>query len=65
LFSTTTIPPIYDDILHDLAPRDDEVQQPSGPTMMLGKKLIKGEGGFKENPYTFLSPDDPILVSFL
>lgn len=23
----------------------------------------KGDGGFKENPYTFLSPDDPILQS--
>jgi hypothetical protein len=30
------------------------------------KKLIKfqdSEGSFKENPYTFVSPDDPILQS--
>ncbi|KAF9472978.1 S-adenosyl-L-methionine-dependent methyltransferase [Pholiota conissans] len=39
--------------------------QPSGPTMMVGKKLARGEGGFKENPYTFLPPTDPILVSCL
>ncbi|KAF8198599.1 S-adenosyl-L-methionine-dependent methyltransferase [Pholiota molesta] len=53
------------DAAEDGGPDDDAVQQPSGPTMMLGKKLMKGEGGFKENPYTFLSPDDPILVSCL
>jgi multisite-specific tRNA:(cytosine-C5)-methyltransferase len=28
-----------------------------------GKGKAKGDGGFKENPYTFLSPDDPILQS--
>lgn len=25
------------------------------------KKKDKGNGGFKENPYTYISPDDPIL----
>lgn len=43
----------------------DEPQQITGPTMRISKKLMKGEGGFKENPYTFLSPDDPVLVSCL
>ena len=27
------------------------------------KKKVKDGGSFKENPYTFLSPDDPILRS--
>ncbi len=42
-----------------------DAPQPTGPTMRIGKKLARGEGGFKENPYTFLAPDDPVLVSCL
>ena len=42
-----------------------DAPQPSGPTMRIGRKLARGEGGFKENPYTFLAPDDPVLVSCL
>jgi len=37
------------------------------PTQTLTKKgknkSTQGRGSFKENPYTFLSPDDPILLS--
>lgn len=42
-----------------------DAPQPTGPTMRIGKKLARGEGGFKENPYTFLAPDDSVLVSCL
>lgn len=33
------------------------------PTMKGKSKSSRGGGSFKENPYTFLSPDDPILLS--
>ncbi|CAA7268497.1 unnamed protein product [Cyclocybe aegerita] len=42
-----------------------ESEKPTLPAARPQKKkaLERGEGGFKENPYTFLSPDDPILLS--
>ena len=32
------------------------------PPKIQGKGKEKGNGGFKENPYTYISPDDPILT---
>ncbi|KAF7973923.1 hypothetical protein HWV62_13980 [Athelia sp. TMB] len=32
------------------------------PQKTQGKGKEKGNGGFKENPYTYISPDDPILT---
>lgn len=36
---------------------------PKTPTKKEKNKSAQGGGSFKENPYTFLSPDDPILLS--
>lgn len=56
-----------DEIMVDLVD-----QEPSTETVPQGrseekrtKKDKSKESGFKENPYTFLSPDDPILLSCL
>jgi multisite-specific tRNA:(cytosine-C5)-methyltransferase len=55
------------------SPADEDVVMESreeGPTTSTsqratgkGKAKVKGDSGFKENPYTYLAPDDPILQS--
>lgn len=39
----------------------NEVYPPINPSAANTKKKDRGNGGFKENPYTYISPDDAIL----
>jgi multisite-specific tRNA:(cytosine-C5)-methyltransferase len=46
-------------------PHSEDNMKPTPKTLTKKGKNKSGQGGgsFKENPYTFLSPDDPILLS--
>jgi multisite-specific tRNA:(cytosine-C5)-methyltransferase len=43
--------------------KEDPTATTSQPTTAKGKWKTKGDGGFKENPYTYLASDDLILRS--
>ncbi|KAF7323657.1 tRNA (Cytosine-5-)-methyltransferase [Mycena kentingensis (nom. inval.)] len=52
----------------DMTPQVDELDVKSeveGPEIKKEKDKKGGSGGFKENPYTFLNPDDPTVASCL
>jgi multisite-specific tRNA:(cytosine-C5)-methyltransferase len=51
------------DLMEDVAmdAQTSAVPKATQKTDVKGKAKAKGDGGFKENPYTFLSTDDPIL----
>ena len=53
------------DLMEDVVMDDQSGAVSMAPKKMdvKGKGKAKGDGGFKENPYTFLSPDDLILQS--
>lgn len=55
-----------DDAIEDNAVENaDEDSGNAKPSGTASKRKSKGDGGFKEHPYTFLLPNDPILQSCL
>jgi multisite-specific tRNA:(cytosine-C5)-methyltransferase len=60
--ATLSVPLTKEDVV-----MENRAEEPNMPTLRQaaakGKGKAKGDGGFKENPYTYLASDDPILQS--
>jgi multisite-specific tRNA:(cytosine-C5)-methyltransferase len=60
---STTNTPTTEDIVMATKTDKDPSTEPASNKEKGKSKLSETGGSFRENPYTFLSPDDPILMS--
>jgi len=59
--ATPSTPLIDEGVL--MESKAEESTTSTQPVVAKGKGKVKGDSGFKENPYTYLASDDPILQS--
>jgi multisite-specific tRNA:(cytosine-C5)-methyltransferase len=60
--ATPSAPLIDEDVLME-SKADEPTMSTPQQVAAKGKGKAKGDNGFKENPYTYLASDDPILQS--